>query len=312
MHSLKKVFVISIGEQFLHREKGHLSENELLAFHRANRFIEEEIPNLEIFSAEDTRQINCFEACEKYGFMIDIAPDRIEWLAHFKSSNGAMGCFISHFRIWQSIQNTPNLRDSDYFLILEDDVCMQEVKTLSSHWQAICSYAKTNPWIFELHYRGKNGSEAYAVNKKGVDFLLSQVSNYAIPAPLDKFLWITSREKNPDVYYTHKSIHIDKDFLSTLSEHKEKLAAKYNQRIELKHKQVEIIFQKIKKDSSGVCSLSGLFLDGTFNSRNISFINDYIGNQPKKQFEAFEDNGDIYFCEINRVPAGKNIVTSIR
>ena len=309
MYSLKKVFVISVGKKFLHREKGHLSESELLAFHRANRFIEQELPNLEIISAEDTRQIDCFEASRKHGILIQAVTP--EWFSHFKLNNGALGCFLSHLKIWQRIKNMQGLHDSDYFLILEDDVCTQEVKTLSAHWHSACSYAEINPWIFELHHRGKNGSEAYAINKKGADFLLSHIINHTIPAPLDKFLWVICREKKPEVYYTYKSIHIDKDFLSTLSEHKEKFVAKYNQRIELKQKQVETILQKIKNNPLGSCSLSALFLDGTFNSRNISFVNDYIGNQPKKLFEAFEDNGDIYFCEIDRVPAGKNIVTSI-
>lgn len=135
--------------------------------------------SLQKIEAIDTRQ--GISVVEKFGLKLD--PVGLVNKLYFSQSPGAVGCFLSHIKAWQSMVE----QDLDFSLILEEDIVISDV----------INFLMTNPDLSKsndiVNINGRNypqhsmlnleGSEAYILSKNGAKKLINLVLD---PSPLSK------------------------------------------------------------------------------------------------------------------------------
>jgi GR25 family glycosyltransferase involved in LPS biosynthesis len=111
--------------------------------------------------------------------------DKIITEENFIDSDGAMGCFASHYTIWNYISK----REDEYALVVEDDVNFKSnidsiLKELPEDFDILFlggtyegGYFKFGVYKPEFHKKNAFTTEAYIVSKKGAFKLLDLVDN---------------------------------------------------------------------------------------------------------------------------------------
>jgi GR25 family glycosyltransferase involved in LPS biosynthesis len=189
----KKAFVISINENKLKKYKN--------------------INFIEPFVGIDTRK-NYKEIVSQYGFKEEVEP---KWQEHFYTKSGgngpgAFGCSLSHFMLWKSISQEKN--NNDWFLILEDDACVEDVIEFSKNpkidfndFDLINLNNRPKPW------KEFDGSDAYLIKVETAKKIIDYCGDEII-APADKILFDPNyfRGQYDIKYFHHKSIGMAEDW----------------------------------------------------------------------------------------------------
>lgn len=311
--NLKNTFVITLGEQNIELP-GHTEQNKLMIHKRFHRWKESKIDDVEFYLAKDTRLYSNEQAAQNYGFSVDISPP---YNGHFTNEQGAVGCFVSHWEIWKKISKMKNLKTTDYFIILEDDVYIDNVKHVHKNFEELAVDMFKNSKLIAskdqkvriaaLHYQREHGSEAYLVNQAGAKLLISNIKNMTISMPVDKYIWHFSRNKRPNCFYDYPCIWVDRDLWTSLYSHPDHAAKLHSQSMEEKHKFIQKIQKtlELKKYKNG-CSLKELMDKGLLNLKTLDTLNEFIYRPPKHYIDAFYDkNGEIFLCAKGTAPADK-------
>ena len=136
--------------------------------------------DVERVSAVDSRQNHY--VYKDYGLSLD--PVGLTSKFYFSESFGAIGCYLSHYLIWESMIN----RNISSALILEDDVNIKDVANfiafhiqfVNPGWDLIQLNTRTpnnflNPYGTECN--AFNGTECYYLNLNGANKLFSLTHN---------------------------------------------------------------------------------------------------------------------------------------
>jgi GR25 family glycosyltransferase involved in LPS biosynthesis len=126
---------------------------------------------------------------------------------HHQLSRGAVGCYLSHLKLWSQLQNDPR---HDFYLILEDDtnpklsydLLKRQINKLPNDWDIyLCG------GLYHRHNKISNKvcrvdnfmcTHAYVVRKKSVPILLKYA--FPIKEQIDFYLSNLSREKKINIY----------------------------------------------------------------------------------------------------------------
>lgn len=315
-NNLKKTFVITLGEQNIDLP-GYTKQNELITHKRFLRWKKSKINDLDFYLAKDTRLENNEEAAQKHGFSLDLRP---EYRGFFEHEQGAVGCFVSHWGVWQKISRMKQLQQTDYFLILEDDVYMDNVKHFIENFEDLSIDMFKNSKgkdeearIIALHYRREHGSEAYLINQAGAKLLLSNVDNMTISMPADKYIWNLNKDKHPTCFWEYPCIWVDRDFCNILSSHPDYEVEKRSQDLEEKHQFMQKIQNTVKlKKYQNRCPLKELMDKGLLTSETINILNEFLYRPPEHYVEAFySQEGEVVLCPTGTIPPDKQRVFSV-
>ena len=170
--------------------------------HRFRLFQEISDHRIKRFEAIDTRSNP-----RKYEeFNLNLNPVGLVNEFYFSQMYGAVGCFLSHYSVWNDIMEN----DIKSALILEDDASQRDVINFLSEGYAMLSDEYDQYDLIQLNKRTDtdigvyskyfNGTESYYVTNLGAKKLLhfvedsSEFQNQVFPLPLKKF------EYNGDVY----------------------------------------------------------------------------------------------------------------
>jgi GR25 family glycosyltransferase involved in LPS biosynthesis len=144
---------------------------------RENRWeeISKSIPNIRKFQAIDTRKNPTL--CEQYG--LTVRPSTVSYKIYFKGGNGAVGCYLSHYLIWQQI-----VKESiPYALITEDDIDTSSVNRflndnlINFNGYDLIQLNKRFSYIKPEHRLMFHGTESYAVSLEGAKKLIKATEN---------------------------------------------------------------------------------------------------------------------------------------
>lgn len=114
---------------------------------------------------------------------------------YFSKWPGGVGVYLSHWLVWNNIKNS----DPGWFLILEDDVIIEDVMDFINN--GISIKPQTN--IVNLNKRGWNGAEAYLINNETSDMLIN-ITNQTITAPVDVFMFYYAGPCKADPRFKHE------------------------------------------------------------------------------------------------------------
>jgi len=139
-------------------------------------------PNLERFSAIDSTG-NPFVYKD---YNLELNPVGIDHILYFSFYYGAVGCYLSHYLMWQEIVKNK----WENVLILEDDV---EPTSLQSFLPKFEENDYKDYDLVQLSCkRGFGGTEAYLLNYKAAQILLETTHN---PSSLSKIVPLKSSTK---------------------------------------------------------------------------------------------------------------------
>ena len=168
---IKKIFVVNLDDK--HRK---LFEN--LKNNRIKRI-----------SAVDSRK-NWFVYKD---FNLELVPYGKSTDHYFTQSKGAVGCYLSHYKIWQNIINN----NIEWSLVLEDDANIDAVSKYISDNHVVD--VKENTDIVQLNDRTQhndlikyfNGTTSYLINLRGAKILLDATHDfsYFTEQPNDVLQW---------------------------------------------------------------------------------------------------------------------------
>ena len=136
---------------------------------RWNEF-QEKLPQACKFEAIDTR--NNPKICEQYGLYV--RPSTVTYELYFAGGHGAVGCYLSHYLIWQEIVK----KQLDYTLITEDDADTSSIISLLNNLPInINSYEfiqmnKRFSYIRPENRLMFHGTESYVVSYEGAKKLI--------------------------------------------------------------------------------------------------------------------------------------------
>lgn len=162
---------------------------------RYSRFYEDKISDIEKFFAIDSR-LDPNLTCNQYGVDINL-DDSFKF--HFDKCSGACGCFLSHIKVLEKIQNLP---DDIFCGIFEDDIILEELQLFMSK----VDHSFPTRSIINLACDGFDSSASYLVNSFGAKLLLSEF-NHCITLPYDKFVFKYCQEKYPQHFFSQKIFH---------------------------------------------------------------------------------------------------------
>ncbi len=165
-------------------------------------------------------------------FCLDLDPVDTTAELYFHYNDGAIGCFLSHLKVWKKIVD----ENIDYSLILEDDI---SIKSLNDALQSNMIFEYFD--IVNLSPRVRwqdnrtvwDGGEAYILSKEGAQKLLNAVNfpnllKYVVPdrltnlcsdseyqwsnrpsivAPLDKFIGYCCQDSASEIARLHYSLY---------------------------------------------------------------------------------------------------------
>ena len=129
------------------------------------------------FEAIDSRGSN---RCVYKHHEMNLSPGSLQQQLYFSESDGAVGCFISHYNIWKHVVE----KNISSTLILEDDAVVDDVKGLIHHYDYISRTNRLNRYdlvqfnkrLDKLNFPGDfNGTECYMVTLAGAKKLLASV-----------------------------------------------------------------------------------------------------------------------------------------
>lgn len=121
----------------------------------------------------------------KYGLEIAL----IDHKGYFGESPGGVGCFLSHYALWQRIAALPVTKN--FFCILEDDACPNSIVTLYNR-EFNYSVDIEKPSAIKLNRRSNEGTEGYLINQAACKRFI-EICAGKIILPVDQFLWTTNR-----------------------------------------------------------------------------------------------------------------------
>ncbi len=132
--------------------------------------INSDIPFIQEFSAIDTRKTP--ELCLDYNLVV--RPSTITYSMYFKGANGAVGCYLSHYLIWEQIVQ----QKLSHVLVVEDDVDTHSLnKFLNRMPVNIEAYEfiqlnKRFSYVKPEHRVIFHGTESYIVSLEGAKKLI--------------------------------------------------------------------------------------------------------------------------------------------
>ena len=156
-----------------------------------------EFKEFERFSALDSREKPFMY--RDYGFELAPTDELFKYtIEYFSQSKGAVGCYFSHYKIWQEIIK----EKYDWCLGLEDDVCPESLdlffKKRSSYFLSKEEYKQADFICLNRRGFGKKsmkGTEAYLINQKAAKILIEETNN-TITCPVDNYIGkIGARDK---------------------------------------------------------------------------------------------------------------------
>lgn len=153
------------------------------------------------FLAIDTR-IEPELVAKQYGFTVDIIE---KYLNHLKKCPGAIGCYISHYKLWETISKLttgPNI----HHVVLEDDMIINNIKRL--HKQGI----KNDTPVVKLTPGIKTSTGAYCITSEGARLLLSK-TNKTITHPIDRWMWSAVKPQMEHMFSQISAIKHHPDYL---------------------------------------------------------------------------------------------------
>ena len=134
------------------------------------KIFSESVPTARRFKAIDTRKDALL--CEQYG--LSVRPATITYDIYFNGAPGAIGCYLSHYLVWQQIVK----EQIPYTLITEDDIDTATVQ----HFLNNCLINIDGYELIQLNKRFSyvkperrlmfNGTESYIVSLKGAEKLI--------------------------------------------------------------------------------------------------------------------------------------------
>ena len=135
---------------------------------------------IENFQAIDSRD-DSDSVLRNFGFDFDL----VDWHCHFDRFSGAIGCFISHYLLWEYTS-----QQNDWVLILEDDVRVVDLDEFFRDYEIDDSYE-----LIKLNKRpGSIGADAYLLHSSGAKKII-KLCNKKITRPVDRFLWENAIEE---------------------------------------------------------------------------------------------------------------------
>ena len=171
-----------------------------LSDERIKRFAN--INNVSIFRATDTRNISTKDVCKiptsvgDFSFDINMCAVE-EYKKYFMNNNGAIGCYISHVNLLSEIGK---MNDNSWYLVLEDDINVIHLKRFLREYRDF-----NNLNYINLNYRGRDGSEAYAVRPSAAREIIKLIDK-KITYPIDKLLFsvlLDSYIENEIIKFAH-------------------------------------------------------------------------------------------------------------
>lgn len=154
---------------------------------------------------------------------------------HYELTPGAVGCFLSHFKIYKHILENPNF-NSNIFLILEDDAIPEKgftkkIKKILNNLPRDFDILLLGCYVFdndtkhikvnEQDYLKLNGTKTYffqlhcyLISLKGIHKILKEMEeqNNKFYQQIDAFLSDLARKNKLNIYYLKKSIVVQYQF----------------------------------------------------------------------------------------------------
>lgn len=134
------------------------------------KLFSESIPSTRKFEAIDTRKDPLI--CEQYG--LHVRPATLTYDLYFKGAPGAVGCYLSHYLIWQQIVK----EQIPYTLITEDDADMTSLTNFLNNCLVnlsgyeLVQLNKRFSYVKPEHRLMFHGTESYIVSLKGAEKLI--------------------------------------------------------------------------------------------------------------------------------------------
>jgi len=130
--------------------------------------------------AVDTRK-NPNTALKKFGLTL-APPDKLSKL-YFKHSNGAVGCYLSHYVFWKRVVDD----DLKKAVVFEDDALVDDCEKLMRNDNNFKLLDNKQPTLIQFNKRTTyrklpfwfNGTESYAVNKAAAQALINLTHDFS-------------------------------------------------------------------------------------------------------------------------------------
>lgn len=156
---------------------------------------------------------------------------------HYELTNiNAIGCFLSHYYLWKQIINIKG----DNFIIFEDDTIFNEISlreinyrisTIPNDWDIyllsdnkLCySKIKINKNIFKVNRFFL--TNAYIINKKGINKILNLNNVFPINQQIDSYLSELAQDFNLNIYIhdNYKYYKQSQDFITDIQDNSDNL-----------------------------------------------------------------------------------------
>jgi GR25 family glycosyltransferase involved in LPS biosynthesis len=173
--------------------------------------------------AIDTRLFDCKDDIIETNFNLDLNPANINSAYYFNKCKGALGCYLSHYTFWKSIIEN-NL---DFGLVFEDDAKLSDVSNLISKNLETEFLNDDNPLLIQFNKRTTeqklpfwfDGTESYAVNKKGAQLLIDKTHDFSEFADIFIEYAYDQKEfnKSKSVIYDKYNYYVDSHDFKTLN-----------------------------------------------------------------------------------------------
>lgn len=260
-----------------------------------------------IFPAFDSR--NGWEKLlDENSFKLDMAKPYSNYLQHHP---GGVGCFLSHYKLWEKIAKYRGHATLDYFCILEDDAVSANVDNLKNNEGEFFLDLEDLTDIIAIHRRGSTGTEAYLINKEGAKLLLD-LCDRTMTCPVDRFMWEHVEVLHPERFSRKPKIYIESNFVTTIRNWSQRdmdvVLSRIQRREDVKDK-VLLYLQE-----HGDSSVQSLINDNVLKPDEIHHLNEYIGRNPNKvEFYLYERTKHDFYSDIddgfltlssNQIPQG--------
>ena len=151
--------------------------------------LQENISRWEVISSQiDDDRLTRFDAIDttskdkahdqlmKHG--LELVPDNVCHTLSFSEGPGAVGCYLSHYTIWNDVIDSGLSR----VLVLEDDVQPEDVRLLLDGIDKLpddCDFIQLNTRSFEFSKTGRlDGTESYIVTARGCQKLVQHTHHF--------------------------------------------------------------------------------------------------------------------------------------
>lgn len=182
--------------------------------HRWSLFKQLNDKRIELFTAIDTRH-DPVAVAEKYQFKID--PPRGMYSDYFSESKGGIGCYLSHYTIWQDIVKN----ETPITLVVEDDAEVTDIKKVlnmnNERYKSFLGIQMARPFhLIQLNRRTtsrKRGNikSKYISGEKTVDLNFTGTESYLLSLEgAKRLIWLANNSEvfhDKILYPACKNVH---------------------------------------------------------------------------------------------------------